>query len=68
MSQALYGTVQCPATAMPALSAATLTAAARAATAALTEMSPAAAATVSSVGWQCPHHSALPFAAFFCLR
>jgi len=74
MLQALYGTMQCLATAMPATLAATLTATARAATAALTEMTPAVvtkAATVSSAGWQCVHHSAVRgsrLGAFFGLR
>jgi len=57
---------------MPATLAATVTA--RAATAAITEMALAVltkAATVSSAGWQCVHHSAvrgLRFGAFFGLR
>ncbi len=41
MSQVLYGTMQCLATAMPATSAATLTATVRAATAALAEVAQA---------------------------
>lgn len=59
LSQALYGTMQCLIT---ATSAATLTAAGRAATPALAGMLPAIVtkpAKVSSAGWQCAHHSAI---------
>ena len=66
------GTLQCLATAMPAISAATLTATARAATAALTALAVVTeAATVNSAGWQCVYHSAvrgLRFGAFFGLK
>ncbi len=74
MSQALYGTMHCLATAMLAALAAALTATARATTAALAEMAPAVvtkAATVSNAGWQCVHYGAireLRFGAFFGLR